>query len=67
MYSQVGQKLWVTWGPMTWQLAPEVGGSVMGLQLDGVRIELNCRTPSWHHRELHGVGKKLTHLVSEVL
>ena len=37
------------------------------LTLVSVRIELNCSTPSWCHRKLLGVGKKPTHLVSEIL
>lgn len=46
-------------------LSPE---PVEGAQVDGVRIELNCRTQSWYQQrtgELFLVGKAPTHLVSE--
>ena len=35
------------------------------LRVDSVRIELNCKTPSWCHRELLGVGQTSTHLVTK--
>ena len=38
-------------------------GVLCYLQVDRVRIELNCRTPSWYGRELISVGKTHIHLV----
>ena len=62
VYSPTGQKLWVIWGPTTcgwhlkwggqWSLRtkPLTCGIWCYLQLDSVRIYLNCTTPSWCHK-----------------
>ena len=46
---------------------PLTRGTCCYHQVHSVRIELNCRAPSWSHRELLSVVKKPADLVSEVL
>lgn len=69
--SQIGWKLWVTWGPPAWDWSPSWGweqslgtepltcGIWKYFQADGTVIGSNCRIPSWCHRELLGVGQNL--------
>lgn len=66
IYSQVGQGLWVSWGPTTCDCHLKNGGSLVGLSpsplgseltLGSVTIELNYRTPSWRWWIEVGVGK----------
>ena len=58
---QVRQNLWLA-SEIEWEQScgtePLTCGIWHYLQVDIVRIELNCRTPTWCHRELLGMGKR---------
>ena len=74
MGSQVAQKLWVIWGPTAYNRQLKGGASescgteplMCGILVVSIRTELNCWTSSWYWR-IGWHGKKMTHLVSEVL
>jgi len=69
-WSEAQEILLVCDGPLNWDLGGNFCdtehlscGIWQYLRVDSVRTELNCRIPSWCHRELPVMGKTSVYLV----